>query len=176
MEPGDCQFIWVWYEMLEESSQDFIDIFTDSSGMRHLSTIPRGNIQPKVWAKKRESGAALNAAFAELVDKTSDPFVSAIRDLPAVGSVFYDGKLLLVGDAFALFRPHVGMSTNQAAMQALGLADVFQGKVNLEEWERSSLSYAKKTSARSIAFGEFSFTGKVPKILSNDFQPDDEEK
>jgi hypothetical protein len=36
-------------------------------------------------------------------------------------------KVLLVDDAFALFRPHVGASANQAAKHALRLAKVFRG-------------------------------------------------
>jgi 2-polyprenyl-6-methoxyphenol hydroxylase-like FAD-dependent oxidoreductase len=176
LDPGDCQFIWVWYEMLEENSEDFQEIFTDVSGKRHLTTIPRGKMQPKVWAKRRECSAALSTPFAELLEKTLDPFVSAIRECVAPNSVFYDGKLLLVGDAFALFRPHVASSTNQAAMQALGLAEVFQGKGDLAEWERISLEYATKTSALSVAFGEYCFTGKVPGSLGTAIQPDDQSK
>lgn len=148
--------------MVDEDSAEFREIFTDISGKRHSTTIPRGKMRPQVWAKKRNNGTALSAPFAELVEKTEDPFVSAIREAPASNSVFYDGKLLLVGDAFSLFRPHVGASTNQAAVQALGLADVFQGKSNLADWEKSSLEYARRTSAISVAYGESFFTGKFP--------------
>lgn len=114
--PGQCQFIWVWYEILDDGSKKFNDIFTDVSGKRHLTTIPRGTMQPSVWNKRREEDVALSAPFAELLQKTSDPFVSAVRESVGPKSVFYDGNLRLVGDAFALFRHHVGASTNQAAM------------------------------------------------------------
>jgi hypothetical protein len=172
VEPGDCQFIWIWYEMLDENSEDFREIFTDISGKRHATTVPRGKIQPNVWAKVRARRSALSKAFAELLDKTSDPFVSAIRDCVAPNAVFYDGKLLLVGDAFTLFRPHGGSSTSQAAMQAMGLAEVFQGKRDLADWEKSSLEYARRNSAISNSFGEYYFTGKVPSHLSTKIQPD----
>jgi hypothetical protein len=34
------------------------EIFIDTSGMRHLTTIPRGKMQPSVWAKNRDRGTA----------------------------------------------------------------------------------------------------------------------
>ncbi|KAH8701109.1 hypothetical protein BGW36DRAFT_293049, partial [Talaromyces proteolyticus] len=166
LEPGDCQFIWVWYEMIEEDSDDLKEILTDISGKRHLTTIPRGKMQPSVWAKKRSRGTDIpSKSFAELLEKTTDPFISAIRDCAASKAVFHDGKLILVGDAFSLLRPHNGSSTNQAAMQALGLAEVFQGTSDLSKWESNSIAYAKMTSAISLAFGEYCFTCKVPSSL-----------
>ena len=86
--------------------------------------------------------------------------------------------MLLVGDVFALFKPHVAASTNQAAMQAMGLAEVFEGKRELVEWERGSVEYAMRTAKAvlSRAFGEYCFTGNVPGSLSTAIQPDDESK
>ncbi|KAI9649442.1 hypothetical protein NHQ30_002018 [Ciborinia camelliae] len=132
LEPEDCQFIWIWYEKMAEDTDEYRDIFTGVSGKRYWTTIPRGEMQPQVWSRKRESGEALSAPFAELLAKTPDPLISAVRECSSPRAVFHDGKLLLVGDAFALFRPHVGLSTNQAAMQALGLAEL----------ETKSLTYA----------------------------------
>lgn len=123
-------------------------------------------MQPSVWAKKRNRGTAtLTKPFAELLEKTTDPFISAIRESAASKAVFYDGKLILVGDAFALIRPHSGSSTNQAARQALDLADVFKGTSDLSAWEKSSIEYAESSSAFSLAFAEYCFTGNVPSGL-----------
>ncbi|TVY83893.1 2,6-dihydroxypyridine 3-monooxygenase [Lachnellula suecica] len=173
LKPGECQFIWAWYEKLDEHSDDFNENFTDISGKRHFTTVPRGKMQPKVWEKRQECGNSLNPPFAELLEKTSDPFVSAIRERQSPKSVFYDGKLLLVGDAFALFRPHLGSSTNQAAMQALGLAEVLEGRSDLVAWERKSVEYAMKTAALGNAYGEYCFTGKVPDSISAAIRPDE---
>lgn len=171
--PGDCQFIWIWYEKIEENSEDFQEIFTDISGQRHLTTIPRRKMQPSVWAKKRSRGMeTLSRPFAELLNKTSDPFISAIRDNISPQAVFHNGKLILVGDAFALFRPHNASSTNQAAKQALELAEVFKGTLDFSEWEKSAIEYAEKTNAMSLAFAEYCFTGRVPGSLT--IKPDNE--
>lgn len=130
-------------------------------------------MQPEVWAAKQEEGAALSKPFAELLQKTDDPFVSAIREFPPRQSVFHDGKLILVGDAYCLFRPHVGSSTNQAAMHALGFAEVFKGNTDLIDWERKSLAYATKMRALSKSFGQYCFTGKVPENLVTVIKHDD---
>lgn len=176
LEPEDCQFIWVWYTMLEEDSNDFYETFTDSAGKRHFSTIPRGKMQPHIWAKIRARGRDLSAPFIELLENTTDPFVSAIRERGATQSVFHEGKLLLVGDAFALCRPHVAMSTNQAARQALGLVKVLQEKITLEQWEESAVKYATVINALSISYGGYCFTGKVPDALKAHLQPDMQSK
>ncbi|TVY21096.1 2,6-dihydroxypyridine 3-monooxygenase, partial [Lachnellula arida] len=167
VEPGDCQFIWIWYEKLEENTKEFQETFTDVDSQKHFTTIPRGKVSPKVWERKRELGTALSKPFSELIQKTTSPFVSAIRDCSSANAVFHDGKLVLVGDAFSLFRPHAAMSLNQASKQALGLAEVFQGKTTLQEWEEKSIHYAKATNALSNGYGEYCFTGKVPTSLSN---------
>lgn len=39
--PGDCQFIWVWYQKLPEG-EELQEISTDCSGRKHLMTITWG--------------------------------------------------------------------------------------------------------------------------------------
>jgi hypothetical protein len=65
-------------------------------------------------------------------------------------------------------------------MQAIGLRDVLEGKVSLDDWERASIDHTvslddwerasidhtERTSAAGVAFGEYCFMGKVPKSLS----------
>jgi 2-polyprenyl-6-methoxyphenol hydroxylase-like FAD-dependent oxidoreductase len=119
-------------------------------------------MDPRIWEKRKEYGKTkLSPPFQELLQKTVDPFVSAIRDSQVVAPSSYDRKLLVVGDALCLFRPHVALSTNQAARQALQLYDVMQGRRDWADWERSSLDYAKLTRAMSVAYGEYQFTGAI---------------
>jgi 2-polyprenyl-6-methoxyphenol hydroxylase-like FAD-dependent oxidoreductase len=72
-----------------------------------------------------------------------------------------DGKLILVGDDLAQFRPHVGSSTNQAALDALLLEKVLEGKMGLDQWEERVLEYADLIRLRSIAFGSFYMNGHL---------------
>jgi 2-polyprenyl-6-methoxyphenol hydroxylase-like FAD-dependent oxidoreductase len=159
---------------MDEDSPAFARAFTDTAGIRHFTTIPRGKVAPSVWSARHSAATSLSAPFAELHAKTTAPFVSAIRDsAPALGTAF-KGKLVLVGDAFCLFRPHTGSSTNQAARQARELAEVIKGERTLESWEESAVKYARTTAAVSKAFGEYCFTGKVPEILAAALRPETE--
>lgn len=159
-------FIWVWYQTVSGDSDEFQDIFTDTYGEKHSTTIPRGMIQGKVWEKILNTGQEiLSPPFAELLQNTHDPFVSAIRDCLSPKAVHCDGKLILVGDAMVQCRPHSAISTNLAAQQALGLESVFLGKMGLGEREEEALGVAGKNHAFSIAFGEFCFSGNAPEAV-----------
>lgn len=172
MLPEDSQFIWVWYNKLGEDTEEFTQTFTDRSGRRHYTTVPRGQVNSEAWAERQSRGSAISVPFAEMIAKTTDPFVSAIRDSSAPQCVALDGKLLLTGDAFTLFRPHTGSSTNQAARQALELAEALKGQSSLEDWQTSCISYARMTAATSQAFGEYCFTGVIPRSLSAVIKPE----
>jgi 2-polyprenyl-6-methoxyphenol hydroxylase-like FAD-dependent oxidoreductase len=120
-------------------------------------------VSKEVWKQIQDDGQKeLSTLFANLVAKTDKSFISAIRDLRSPQASFYDGKLLLVGDAMVLARPHSGLSTNQVASQALALEEVVRGKVSVEEWEKEVLRSAYANHALSNAFGAFLFTGKTP--------------
>ncbi|KAF1950025.1 FAD/NAD(P)-binding domain-containing protein [Byssothecium circinans] len=164
--PGETQFIWVWYDRFEENTDKFKRTFTDKDGALHSTTIPRGRMDPHVWeARQKLANSVLSPPFNELLQKTEDPFISAIRDSIVVDPSSPDRRILLTGDAVCLFRPHMGLSTNQAAKQALKLDDVLRGKTDWAEWEEGVKGYAEEISAMSVAYGEFHFTGKMPPQL-----------
>lgn len=54
-------------------------------------------------------------------------------------AAFLEGKVFLVGDELATFRPTTGQSTNQAARKAVDMCEVLEGRMGVEEWERKSL-------------------------------------
>jgi hypothetical protein len=160
---GKCDFVWVWYRMLPSDTEEYHSVFTDIDGKTHATTIPRGRMRKEVWGNLNEEGQkVLSPPFADLLANTSNPFVSAIRDLTTPQASFYDGRLLLLGDAMVLARPHSALSTNQAALQALALEGAVKGKQGVEAWEREALKGGVANHALSISFGEFCFTGKVP--------------
>jgi 2-polyprenyl-6-methoxyphenol hydroxylase-like FAD-dependent oxidoreductase len=142
--------------------------------VRHFTTIPRGKVSPTIWSDRQSAATSLSAPFAELHAKTNVPFISAIRDSAPLHGIVFNGKVVLVGDAFCLFRPHTGSSTNQAARQALELAEWMRGERTMEAWEESAVAYARMTGAISKAFGEYCFTGKVPEMLGAAVKPEAE--
>lgn len=169
---------------MPEESFEFSETFTDVDGNRHLTTIPRGKIAPKVWQRVSSRASKFgNPNFADLTASINEPFVSAVRDFPGSKSVFHDGKVLLVGDAFSLCRPHTvscskvlvnpianshkGGSTSQAAFQALELLKVLDGSLELEEWEKACIESADEERTRSIGAAGFFFGGEMPKFVKN---------
>lgn len=124
----------MWYYNCPEDSQEFNDIMTDKDGLTHRSTIPPGKIRPEVWAKQQALGEETFAApMKELLSQVTNPFVTAISAHETSRATFFDGRVLLVGDALALFRPHLALSTDQAARHRLLLEAVISGNSIVRE-------------------------------------------
>ena len=117
---------------------------TDTSGHRHRSTVPIGKLRPETWALQLTlAEKVLPSLFLELVRKTKHSFVQAISEAQASRATYFDGKLLLVGDALATFRPHAAASTSQAANSAMLLGKVLRGETTVRRWEASVMRYAR---------------------------------
>jgi hypothetical protein len=158
---------WVWYEKLPESSVDFAEAMTDKDGRIHRNFLPMGLMSGGVWAKQRRKGNEILASpFAELINKTEQPFLSAIHDYAAPQAAFYDDKLLLVGEALALFRPHLALSFNQAALHCILLKKVIKGEINMRSWERQVVKYGRQTQLMNAAMGNFYVFGGMTFALS----------
>lgn len=111
----------------------FQDIMVDRDGATHRITLAPGAVAPDNWAREIEFAKAnLPPQFAELIARTDKPFVQAVTDLDAPqaphhnSNVFFDGKVILIGDALAGFRPHTVASTSQAAFHSSLLAECVQ--------------------------------------------------
>ncbi|KAL8752707.1 MAG: hypothetical protein Q9184_005653 [Pyrenodesmia sp. 2 TL-2023] len=154
LEPGRRLLNYVWYTNMAADSSDFQQAMTDTAGRQHHHTLPIGKMRSQVWEKQRKlAHQILPPPFAELVDKTTQPFISAISDIDVGQAVFFGGKVLFVGDALVPFRPHVACSTNQAALNALLVEQLLAGDVSLASWERQVLDYAHATRLRSVTWG-----------------------
>lgn len=135
---------------------------TDVDGKLRHSTIPRGKMDPAVWQRAvARRTSVVNPHFIDLIESITEPFVTAISDFTGQRSIFFDRKLLLVGDALTLCRPHGGGSTSQAAFQAQTLDKALRGEMTLEQWEETCLAEAKKAAMFSLAMADFFWRGKV---------------
>jgi hypothetical protein len=75
---------------------------TDDAGIRHKYTLPVGSIRQEVVdAVKKQAQREMPPQFAELIQKTAQPFIQTVTDNIAGGNSFLGGKVLLVGDAAA---------------------------------------------------------------------------
>lgn len=119
---GRRRWNWVWYRKSP-----------------HALSLPPGALPDAQAAMLREDAARLLAPqFAALVQKTQEPFVQAILDLAVPRMVF--GRVLLLGDAAFVPRPHTAGGAAKAAANALALAQALQRTdqpidARLREWE-----------------------------------------
>jgi 2-polyprenyl-6-methoxyphenol hydroxylase-like FAD-dependent oxidoreductase len=169
VEEGERLVNWVWYCNYAQDSPEHVELMTDKDGERHHVTLPPGGIQESVWARQKSHAAAtLPPQFAELVQKTEVPFVQAITDVIAPRAVLEGGRVLLVGDALAGFRPHTAASTGQAALDAMSLAEAIgrvldgEGMGALDEWEKTVMEYARRMQGHGVRLGQRSQFGTHP--------------
>lgn len=163
LKPGERLFNYVWYCNYPADSPEFQDLMTDSSGEHHRFTLPAGKMKRSIWeAQQAYAKSILPPQFSELVEKTKEPFIQAVTDVLSPKHIFMDGKVILVGDALAGFRPHTAASTSQAAMHALMLDQVMGGNMEVEEWEEKTRDWAGHISAQGIQLGNNSQYGDHP--------------
>jgi 2-polyprenyl-6-methoxyphenol hydroxylase-like FAD-dependent oxidoreductase len=135
--PGQRRWNWVWYRKVEQDALPAL--LTDRAGRTHAFSLPPGALPDARAAMLREDAAGLLAPqFATLVQRTKEPFVQAILDLAVPHMVF--GRVLLLGDAAFVPRPHTAGGAAKAAANALALAQALRRTdqpvdARLKEWE-----------------------------------------
>lgn len=168
LEPGQRFINFVYYKntkprRLADKSAEFRELMTDVDGKYHRITLPPGKIDPVAWKKQCEiAREVLPPQFAELVCSTDKPFVQAITDVISPTNEFLDGRVILIGDALAGFRPHTVASTSQACFDAMSLADMVEGVIGRLEWKKQTLGFARTIQARGVSMGERSQHEDLP--------------
>lgn len=163
VEPGQRLVNFVYYTNFPEGSDELDEIMTDTNGQRRHITMPPGMLPEAAWEKqKRIARERLPPQFAEIVCKTKQPFVQAVTDCIAPTNEYMGGKVILVGDALAGFRPHTVASTSQACFDAMILADYFAGKVSRDDWKRQTMGFARFIQKRGADMGRRSQFQQLP--------------
>ncbi|KAF3484357.1 FAD binding domain containing protein [Arthroderma uncinatum] len=145
VEPGKRLINWVWYYVVPDGSQEMDSIFTDIHGKIHPNTVPQGLVNPDVWAAQvARYLPEMTAPLAEVVSNTPNPFVTKVGEAQCFTPSFYDGRVVLVGDAFTGFRSHLGMASEQAARHVVQMDKVWRGEMTMEERDREAILYAKR--------------------------------
>lgn len=119
--PGTRRFNFVWYR--PAPPDDTLEaLMTDEEGHYHPLGIPPNKVAAGPIAAMRAAAAGLLAPqFAEIIDKTVQPFLQPIYDVSSEQIAF--DRIVLMGDASFVARPHVGMGVTKAAQDAMALAD-----------------------------------------------------
>lgn len=143
--PGHRLYNWVWYRVAD--SGQLAQIMTDRNGLERDYSIPEGMLADRWVARLRDDARRLlPPPFRAIVAATEHPFAQAIRDLAVDDMV--SGRVVIMGDAASIPRPHTAASTAKAAANALALADELAASPNdiaaaLARWELPQVMYGK---------------------------------
>jgi 2-polyprenyl-6-methoxyphenol hydroxylase-like FAD-dependent oxidoreductase len=155
VERGKRRWNWVWYRKV--AAEDLGALLTDRNGRAHAFSLPPGTLPDAPAAALREAARAeLAPQFSALVQRTAEPFVQAILDLAVPRMVF--GRVVLLGDAAFVPRPHTAGSTAKAAANALALAQALRRTEHpverrLLEWEALQLHAGRAMTASGQSMG-----------------------
>jgi 2-polyprenyl-6-methoxyphenol hydroxylase-like FAD-dependent oxidoreductase len=152
---GGRRCMFVWFRPADYGSK-LREWCTDASGFCHGDSIPPPLIRKEVVAELKLTAHTLLAPqLAELVASVQQPILSAIYDLESPRMSF--GRVVLVGDAAFVARPHVGTSVTKAAQDAFTLVDeLTKGNVDdaLAAYERRRMQAGRELVARGRLLGE----------------------
>jgi len=114
----------VWYRPTDAATT-LVDLCTDASGRRHGMAIPPPLIRPEIIAAIKATARALVAPQIAEIFARSEPFFQPIFDLESRTIAFGEPvpRIVLLGDAAFVARPHVGAGVTKAALDAASLAD-----------------------------------------------------
>jgi 2-polyprenyl-6-methoxyphenol hydroxylase-like FAD-dependent oxidoreductase len=121
----------VWYRPADFDTLN--DLCTDVEGREHeISSIPPTLIRPQILNETKADGLALlPSPVATVFSLARLPFFHPIYDLISPQLVF--GRVVLLGDAAFVARPHVGAGVTKAALDAACLTDAIAANDDLDQ-------------------------------------------
>ena len=161
---GYRYYNWVWYRTAVR--ERLSDIMTDRDGRQRGFAMPEGKLSDQ-WRDHvyQEASDLLPPAFAEIVHATKQPFAQAIRDLTVDNMV--KRRVVLLGDAAFIPRPHTAASTSKAAANSIALADSLSGvgfegiDAALGRWEQPQLELGRHLHVQGVRSGNFLMAHRV---------------
>lgn len=120
---GHRRYNYVWYRPANETVLK--QLMTDTDGHYFPHGISPNKVAWQHVASARQAARELLAPqFAEILEKTAQPFLQPIYDCASPQMAF--GRVALMGDAAFVARPHVGMGVTKAAQDASALTDCIE--------------------------------------------------
>jgi 2-polyprenyl-6-methoxyphenol hydroxylase-like FAD-dependent oxidoreductase len=167
LEAGERFLNFLWYtnqspEELEEILKDAID------GHVHHNIVPSGHVREDIWSAQitRAQKEPLPCSFLEVMGKIRSPFIQVITEFCSPRAAFENGRVLLVGDALSLFRPHTAFSGTQAAFHASRVEEYIRGEISVSEWEEKVSRYSRLHWSQSVWWGDFYQVHPLAALLS----------
>ena len=162
--PGHRLYNWVWYRVADQRL--LAEIMTDRNGHARGYAIPEGLLADKWIAHlRRDAEELLPLPFRQVVETTEQPFAQDIRDLASDHMV--NERVVLIGDAAAIPRPHTAASTSKAAANALALADELQAFPDdipsaIARWEPDQVALGKYLRRQGTQTGDYLLFQRPP--------------
>ncbi len=158
LDEGHRRYNFVWYRPAASDGQ-LAELLTDVDGTRHPLSIPPHLIRPEVVAGMRADAHRLLAPqFAEVVERTQQPFLQAIQDLESP-RLRLSPHVVILGDAAFVARPHVGMGVTKAAADAAALAAALADSTDVEAalaaFEAKRLAFGRAVVQRARHLGAY---------------------
>ncbi len=154
--PGERLYNWVWYRVAD--AETLHRIMTDKNGKHRGYSMPEGMLSDD-WKSHvyRDADELLPRPFSDAVHSTEEPFAQAIRDLTVPSMV--KGRVILLGDAAFVPRPHTAASTSKAAANALELYDALVSSPDdvedaLRKWEPNQLRLGQRLYRQGTHAGD----------------------
>lgn len=154
-EPGRRDWNYVWYRPVDDAA--FRELCTDASGRQHQHGIPPPLIRPEAIARFKQDARALLAPHVATLVESSQPFFQPIYDIesPRLAS----GRVVLLGDAAFVARPHIGAGVTKAALDALCLSNSLKKEKTLGDalarYDHLRSEYGRACVARGRRLGSY---------------------
>ena len=155
-EPGARRLNWVWYWNVLEAALSVV--MTGCDGKIRDFSVPPGQMRQELIAEQNRIAEELFCPqFLALWRATREPFAQPILDL-AVPRMRRD-RIVIVGDAAFIPRPHTAASTSKAAANARALGEalaVNQLDIDsaLQEWEPPQLDLGRRLEIQGRTLGD----------------------
>jgi 2-polyprenyl-6-methoxyphenol hydroxylase-like FAD-dependent oxidoreductase len=121
---GNRRCCYVWYRPVDFENT-LPKLCTDSEGRRHGFSIPPSLIRSDVVRELKTTAERLfSPSIARIIARANQPLFQAIFDLECPRIAF--GRVVLLGDAAFVARPHVAAGVTKAALDAECLAAALQ--------------------------------------------------
>lgn len=156
--PGRRSFNHIWYRPTD-GREMLPRLCTDANGHCHGTSIPPPLIRPEVTARiKAEARDLLAPQIAAVVERTEQLFFQAVFDLESPRIAL--GRVVLLGDAAFVARPHVGAGVTKAALDAECLAREIQAAdgdldAALARYDRERRAFGSRIVARARRLGAY---------------------
>ena len=126
---GKRRYNFIWYRVGDAAA--LRDMCVDADGRQHDHSVPPPLIRRDLLDPlRREGERELPPAFRDVLRRIERPFFTPIYDFASPRMVF--GRIILLGDAAASARPHMGFGVAKAGDDARALADALAGDDDID--------------------------------------------